>query len=94
LDAGHELPSTVGEAFDLWDVCLPYWQAFLTLHRARGIAIGPTTAIPLPLQYTEMAAYARDHGLADTREELDETVTLLIELDQLYLAHVASRQGK
>lgn len=42
---------------------------------------------PLAIPYTEIAAYARDHGMAETWTEMETTVELVQSLDDAFLAH-------
>jgi hypothetical protein len=42
---------------------------------------------PLAIPYTEIAAYAKDHGLGSTWAELEEAVELVQALDDAYLKH-------
>lgn len=70
-----EIPDA-GEAF---------WDAFAVLDRSRTYG-GGMVAMPNPIAYSEIVAYARGTGL-----ELDELVAVVQELDQVWLAHAMRR---
>jgi hypothetical protein len=78
------------QATDLWDVALPYWQAFWVLQRNRPVAVGIAAGLQLPLLYSELSLYARDHGLLG--DDLDEFVELIQRMDDVYLNHVQERE--
>lgn len=48
-------------------------------------------AVPQPLGYGEIVAYARDHDLAESTDELDFTVQLLGQLDAAFLKHMSDQ---
>jgi hypothetical protein len=72
---------------DVWECCIPYWEAFWTLHRSRGFAVGMGGAMPLGLAYSELSRYATDHGLA-----IDDVVALVGRMDMVYLEHSAQEK--
>lgn len=86
-EAGVELPTSPGGSAKLWDVSVPYWRAFQTLSRSRGYAVGMSGGSPLAVPYSEISAYAKDHGLAATWADLEDTVELVQALDDAYLKH-------
>jgi hypothetical protein len=51
--------------------------------------MGGATYLPIP--YGALSQYAADHGLADTTELLDEFVSIIQQMDAVYLAHQAER---
>lgn len=66
-----------------------YVAAFYALHRHRSYAVG-MTAVPMPLAYTEVAAYAKDHGWGDSLTMLDDFISLIMALDAVYIHHETS----
>lgn len=83
--AGDEVP--VDEiAPELPVACLPFWEAFWTLHRGRGWIVGPTRIIPQPLVLTEILAWAKA-----TQEDAMLMVTLVQLLDGRWWADYMKR---
>jgi hypothetical protein len=84
--AAEEMGETVPEVEDsyVYDFNMPYWNGFHTLSRSRGQS-GGVTSLPLPLVYTEIAEYCRDHFLASTPDHLDESVEIFQAMDRVYL---------
>lgn len=83
LERGHEVPEDLRR--NLWDLSTPYYHGWLRLHASRPYAAGPNGMFPQGLPYTEVVAYARDHGLAETLHDLDEFLDLMAALDDTYL---------
>lgn len=79
------------EAHGVWDICYPYWEAFQTLSRSRTWTATLAGLMPNGLVYSEIAAYARDHGLAD---EIDDVVMLLQELDYVWMEYFVTERGR
>ncbi len=50
--------------------------------------------VPQPLAYSECAAYARDHGFADTLVELNEFLRLMRAMDAEFRAYEAEERAK
>ena len=74
-------------------MCLPYWQAFGLLNESRTMAsAGMGGVFPMPIPYSELSVYARDHGLADSYADLDEFVYLIGKMDRTYLDHVSAKK--
>lgn len=73
----------------LWPTAEPYWDGFVALDRGRTWAMGMMGAVPQPLAYSEIAAYARDHRF--TGDDFDEFVDLIGQMDRTFLAVVAER---
>lgn len=73
LEQGMEVPEDLEPPPEIWPVAQPYADAFDALSRSRGQGMSGV----LPLEYTEITAYARDHGFAETDTERDEFVELI-----------------
>lgn len=86
-ERGEELPASQAAAHDVWPICKPYWVAFWVLTESRPLAVGMGGAYPLPIPYSELSLYAKDHGQADTFADLDEFVFLVNQMDQAYIEH-------
>lgn len=85
-EAGDPPPPAVLVALDLWPVCLPYQAAWQALGDSRGwVGTGDGALAPLGLSYSETAAYARDHGLATSRADLEDTVVLIRAQDAVWV---------
>jgi hypothetical protein len=78
------------QAFDVWPVCAAYRRAWQLLHQSRGY--DGASGQPHPIPYTEMAAYAKDHGCT-TEGELDEFIDLLQEQEQVFLKWSAAARA-
>jgi len=63
----------------------PIWTAFWTLARGRTYG-GGMMAIPNPLAYSEIVAYARTTGM-----DVEDTVVLVQEMDTVFLKHHTDR---
>jgi hypothetical protein len=94
LELGHEVPEGVKEALDIWVVCEPYVKAWQTLNLSRQYVGGGMAMMPMGLLYSEMVAYARDHGFAETITALDEFVTLVQAQDEEFIAWAAAQAKK
>ena len=88
--AGEPVPTGALEAMDVWPVALPYRVAWQVLSDGRRWAMGDGALHPGGLAYTELVAYARDHGLATTRTALEEFVVLVLAQDAVWLAWYAA----
>ena len=75
---------------ELWDICYAYWNGYVMLHRSRVYATGPTAVVPQALSYSEISAYAQDHGFVGIAD-LDEFVYLVGVLDDEYLTDYAQK---
>lgn len=92
LEMGHEPPAGVVAAMDLWPACQPYRSAWLTLHAAR--VFDGMSGLPRGLPYTEMRAYASDHGLDDDLAEYLELMQVQerVFLDWAHEQHAAHQK--
>lgn len=81
LEAGDVPPEDL--QVELWGISRPYFEAFTLLSAGRGYAVGMAGMVPQGLQYTEIVAYARDHGYV-TVEARDEFVELIYAMDFVY----------
>ncbi len=77
----------------MWQANWPYWNGFLYLTRRRPLYVGLGGVIPGALQYTELVAYARDHGFTHP-DDLDEFIQLVDALDIEYLKLQADSREK
>lgn len=87
LEQGAEVPAELLAPVDVWPCAQPYADAFDALSRSRGHSMSGV----LPLAYTEITAYARDHGFADTEVECDEFVELIYAQDVAYRLMLQAR---
>jgi hypothetical protein len=74
---------------EVWPVAAPYQRAFSVLSARRRHS---TTGMQA-LQYTEIVAYAKENGFAETITELEEFVTLIDAQDGAYLEGARSARG-
>lgn len=56
--------------------------------------MGFGASVQLPLLYSEMSLYARDHDLRETVEELDEFIALMLKMDDVYLKWLTERKSQ
>lgn len=88
-EAGHAAPASTQKK--LWPVCELFHAGFRILDNSRQVvSIGMAGSRAMPLQYSEIAAYAKDNGFADP-ESLQEFVTLMYAMDAVYLEEMATR---
>lgn len=67
----------------------PVWAAFQALTTSRQIGFGAVG----PLAYRDMLLYLDENGIGD-KDERDEMLYLLREMDAEYLHQVNTRDGK
>jgi len=46
-------------------------------------------AVPERIRYTDISAYARDFGFADSQADLEEFVAIIQAMDDTYVGHFA-----
>ena len=91
IERGDPLPEGLADETDLWDDLLPYWNAYSMLGAGRTWSGSAGGIIPNGLLYTEMVAYARDHDMAETLEDLDEFLTVMRAMDVVFMEHRAEK---
>lgn len=89
-EKGLPPPRLVRDEVELWELCYPYWNGYVMLHRSRVFSAGPTVVVPQALAYSEISAYAQDHGFVGIAD-LDEFVYLVGVLDEAYLKDYAQQ---
>lgn len=75
------------QGFDVWPSAAPYRQAFGVLSAARANGYGA----PQPIAYSEIVAYAKATGFAETITELEEFVMFIQAQDGAFLDESAKR---
>lgn len=88
LEDGEEVPAEFDAIYDVWDIARPYWEGFHALAASRRYAVGMGVFVALGVPYSEVACWAKDHGLADTPADLDETVRIIGALDEVASRHL------
>jgi hypothetical protein len=83
IEAGHEPPP--GTEYNLWEICEPMFACWGRLHWSRHYMVGASLIRPIGLQYSEVVAYARAHGFADSIAELAEFTDLVYAADRAFL---------
>lgn len=86
LEQGAAIPEDLLPV-EVWPVAEPYRQAFRVLSASRSWGMSG----PLPLPYSEIIAYARANGLAESMTELEECVSFIQAQDSEYLVQSASK---
>ena len=66
----------------------PVWAAFRALTTSRQIGFGAVG----PLAYRDMLLYLDENAITD-KDERDDTLYLLREMDAEYLRHVNAKEG-
>lgn len=64
----------------MWDVCVPYYNAFRILSATRQWAAG-FSPIPQSLEFSEIRAVAHEYGF---RDHMDEFVDLMLDADRTW----------
>ncbi len=84
-ERNEPVPKEIENRPTLWPICAPYWRAFWELNGSRPIvSTGMGTALG-HLNYVDKAAYAKDHGLAETTDDLDDFLALVGAMDTEYV---------
>jgi hypothetical protein len=91
-EMGGEVPPEIEDSF-VFESGMPYWDGFHTLSRSRGYTSG-LTLLPLPLAYSEITEYCRDHFLAGTPDTLQESVEIIQAMDKVYLDFQQARAAE
>ena len=86
LEQGAEVPDDLLPV-EVWPAAAPFRDAFLVLSAARGSGMNG----PFALAYSEILAYARANGFAETPVELGEFVQLLQDQDAVFLEECRRR---
>lgn len=75
---------------DVWPAAAAYQRAFTILSARRRHGMSGVEA----LQYTEIVAYARENGFAESMTELEEFVAFIDAQDGAYLEGASSVRGR
>jgi hypothetical protein len=85
-EQGLDVPPDLHPA-EVWPVSAPYQDAFRVLSASRRQGFSGWEA----LAYSEVVAYAREHGYAESIDELDEFVALIHAQDNAFLEESAKQ---
>lgn len=84
-ERGDPIPMEIQNRPWVWALLEPYWDAFWALSRSRQMVSTGMGATPMHLTYTDKSGYAKDHGMAETVEDLDDFLYLLDAMDDEWL---------
>ena len=92
LAQGIDLEKEGLAAPPVWAASTPFWNAFHVLSRSRPMYVGMAGGFPGAISYTELSAYAKDHGYGHP-DDLLEFVQIVGSLDTEYLNLQAEQRG-
>lgn len=84
-ERGEPIPKEIQNRPEVWSVCEPYWNAFWALSGSRPIVSTGMGATFGHLTYVDKSAYAKDHGYADSEDELDDFLAIIDAMDGEYI---------
>lgn len=92
-ERGDPVPSEIANRPELWPICEPIWEAFWTLAQSRPIVSMGMGATHGHLTYESKSAYAKDHGFADSTDDLDDFLHAISAMDSEWLKLNAPRKS-